>query len=74
MLSKVETCSETLCRGRAGLPARTTVMALLGVLGVEGSIVLKCVQGKVIIILVMFFSIIYFRKNIIRVLLVRKSI
>lgn len=73
MLSKVETCSETLCRGRAGLPAQTMVMALLGVLGVEGSIVLKCVQGKVII-LVMFFSIICFRKNIIRVLLVRKSI
>lgn len=40
MLSKVETCSETLCRSRAGLPVRTTVMALLGVLGVEGSIVL----------------------------------
>ena len=40
MLSKVETCSETLCRIRAGLPVRTTVMALLGVLGVEGSIVL----------------------------------
>ena len=39
MLSKVETFSETICMSRAGLPVRTTVMALLDVLGVEGSIV-----------------------------------
>lgn len=70
MLSKVETCSETLCRSRAGLPVRTTVMALLGVLGVEGSLVLenklvcKVVQiHKQRILLMIFFIFFLFTQS-----------